>query len=100
MGLEVKGKVFSGIGKGRYYVGHEEYQKRFRERLGYSPYPGTLNVKIEDGKMVEELNRARSTGGVKIDGFRVDGESFSSLNCVNGEMGGQTVTPLFIDVTH
>ena len=42
--LTFTGRVFSGIGKGRYYVGHPEYQKRFEAALGYRPYPGTLNV--------------------------------------------------------
>ena len=98
--VEVKGRVFSGIGKGRYYVGHEEYQKRFRQALGYAPYPGTLNLKIEDSESVERLYRVRSSGGVKIDGFKAGSESFSSLSCVGGEMRGQLITLLFIDVTH
>jgi len=96
----VKGRVFSGIGKGRYYVGHEEYQKRFRKALGYAPYPGTLNLKIEDRGSVEALRQIRSSGGIAIEGFNVDGESFSRLNCVEGEMRGRRITLLFIDVTH
>lgn len=98
--VEVRGRVFSGIGKGGYYVGHKEYQERFRKALGYAPYPGTLNVKIEDRESIERLGRVRASGGVRIEGFKVGGESFSSLNCVSGEMRGRRVTLLFIDVTH
>jgi len=100
MRTEVKGRVFSGIGKGRYYVGHEEYQRRFSQVLGYAPYPGTLNLKIEDRRSVEALRQVRSSGGIAIGGFNVDGESFSRLNCVDGEMRGRRITLLFIDVTH
>jgi riboflavin kinase len=98
--LEVRGKVFSGMGKGRYYVGHPEYQKRFEASLGYRPYPGTLNIKLEDDALIATLRRLRSLPGVKVESFVKDGESFSALNCFDGVMDGQRVTLLFIDVTY
>ena len=96
---KLRGRVFSGMGKGRYYVGHPEYQKRFEECLGYRPYPGTLNLKLEDDALVAELKHLRSVGGVRVDSFVRNGESFSALNCFNGVLDGQIVTLLFIDVT-
>jgi riboflavin kinase, archaea type len=100
MQLKVRGKVFSGMGKGRYYVGHPEYQKRFAQFLGYAPYPGTLNVKLEDPRMTQALGELRSAGGIKVPSFTLDGESFSSLTCFGGELRGERVTLLFIDVTY
>ena len=100
MRLEVSGKVFSGMGKGRYYVGHPEYKKRFERSLGYVPYPGTLNVKLEDGGTIEALKQLRSKGGIKVEGFTLNGESFSNLTCFDGELRGERVTLLFIDVTY
>jgi riboflavin kinase len=100
MRLSATGMVFSGMGKGRYYVGHPEYQRRFRERLGYSPYPGTLNVKLMDGETIRRLGEVRLMEGVKIDGFALEGESFSGLNCFGGEMRGEKVTLIFVDVTY
>ena len=99
MQLKVRGRVFSGMGKGRYYVGHPEYQKRFEVCLGYRPYPGTLNLKLEDDALIGDLKHLRKMGGVIVDSFVRDGESFSALNCFNGMMNGQIVTLLFIDVT-
>ncbi len=99
MQLEVRGRVFSGMGKGRYYVGHPEYQKRFEECLGYRPFPGTLNVKLEDDALIAALKHLRTMGGFKVDSFVRDGETFSALNCFNGMMDGQRVTLLFIDIT-
>ena len=99
MQLTVSGRVFSGMGKGRYYVGHPEYQKRFKERLGYAPYPGTLNIKIEDSSMIRRLRELKSEDGVKVEGFTLGGESFSALSCFDGTMRGEKVTLLFIDVT-
>jgi riboflavin kinase, archaea type len=98
--LQVTGKVFSGMGKGRYYVGHPEYQRRFKESLGYAPYAGTLNVKLEDESVIKKLKDIRSVGGKKVEGFTLGGESFSSLRCFDGELKGERVTLLFIDVTY
>ena len=88
------------MGKGRYYVGHPEYQRRFEKTLGYAPYPGTLNVKLEDDSLIQDLKNLRGGGGVKIEGFTLKGESFSSLTCIDGDLGGERVTLLFIDVTY
>lgn len=100
MVFEVRGRVFSGMGKGRYYVGHPEYQRRFEEALGYRPYPGTLNVKLEEEGAISGLRSLRRSGGRTIEGFDIDGESFSSLACFDGKLRGERVTLLFIDVTY
>ncbi len=100
MKLAVSGRLFSGMGKGKYYVGHPEYQKRFRERLGYAPYPGTLNIKLEDPSVIKTLKDLRSNDGVEMKGFEVGGESFSALTCFDGDLRGERVTLLFIDVTY
>ena len=100
MRVTATGRVFSGMGKGKYYVGHPEYQRRFVERLGYAPYPGTLNVKLEDPGTIGRLRELRSEDGVKVGGFILGGESFSPLTCFDGELRGERVTLLFIDVTY
>ena len=100
MKVQVAGRVFSGMGKGRYYVGHPEYQRRFKECLGYAPYAGTLNLKLEDGATVQTLKEIRSRDGLKVEGFTLGGESFSPLSCFDGELRGERVTLLFIDVTY
>jgi riboflavin kinase, archaea type len=100
MRLTVTGRVFSGMGKGKYYVGHAEYQKRFKESLGYAPYPGTLNVKLEEGSVIQKLKDLRSQDGTKVEGFTLRGESFSALTCFDAELRGERATLLFIDVTY
>jgi len=100
MKLEVKGTAFSGIGKGKYYVGLPEYQKRFEAALGYKPYPGTLNLKIQDKATVHRLAELRSSVGTRVPGFTLDGEQFSSLVCFDGRLRDERVALLFIDITH
>jgi len=100
MKVQVSGRVFSGMGKGRYYVGHPEYQRRFRECLGYAPYPGTLNIKLEDSAVIKKLNELRSRDELRVEGFTLGGESFSALTCFDGNLRRERVTLLFIDVTY
>lgn len=42
----VKGRVSSGLGKGQVFLSQEGYQERLRKILGYSVFPGTLNIKV------------------------------------------------------
>ncbi len=37
-------EVFSGLGEGEFYV--SIYAKGFRVKLGFTPYPGTLNTRL------------------------------------------------------
>ncbi|MFA4936532.1 MAG: DUF120 domain-containing protein, partial [Candidatus Methanoperedens sp.] len=41
----LSGKVITGLGEGQYYISLEGYRTQFREKLGFDPYPGTLNIK-------------------------------------------------------
>jgi riboflavin kinase, archaea type len=100
MRYEFGGRVFSGMGRGRYYVGHPEYQKRFEVLLGYRPYPGTLNVKLEDEGEVQKMRSLRSGNGRRLEGFVASGESMSAVACFKGELGGEEVAVLSIEVTH
>ena len=42
--VEIKGTLISGMGEGAYYMGLKGYTKQFKSKIGYIPFPGTLNV--------------------------------------------------------
>lgn len=44
--IYLKGRVFSGIGEGRIYV--ELYSGLIKRVLGIEPYPGTLNIALDN----------------------------------------------------
>ncbi|MGB9936382.1 MAG: DUF120 domain-containing protein [Methanobacterium sp.] len=50
--MEIKGIVTSGQGKGAYFMSQSVYQIQFKEKLNFTPFPGTLNIKIDE----EEIN--------------------------------------------
>ena len=47
--LRVKGKVFSGSGEGAKFIQLPWVKKQITEKLGFTPYPGTLNIKVTEG---------------------------------------------------
>ena len=44
--LCLKGKVFSGKGEGTGFVKLSWATRQIKEKLGFSPYPGTLNIRL------------------------------------------------------
>ena len=44
--VTLEGVLFTGLGEGAYYVTRDKYRKQFMEKLGFDPYPGTLNLKL------------------------------------------------------
>src|ERR671928_100116 len=46
--IDFKGTIVSGMGEGAYYMSLDGYKKQFKEKLGYEPFPGTLNLKLEE----------------------------------------------------
>lgn len=56
--MEITGKIISGTHKGSYFMSLEVYQQEFREKLGFQPFPGTLNLEIsqEDAQTIHGLD--------------------------------------------
>ena len=56
------GKIVSGLGKGSYFVGLDWVQEQCMEKLGFRPYPGTLNLRIEGDALhlLEQLQNKKT----------------------------------------
>jgi riboflavin kinase len=46
--IEVEGRIFTGRGEGRKYVELEWVKQQVKEKLGFDPYPGTLNLRLNE----------------------------------------------------
>ncbi|MEM2570775.1 MAG: DUF120 domain-containing protein [Thermoproteota archaeon] len=88
----VKGRVFSGEGKGRLFVNIPWAMKQFVEKLGFKPYPGTLNIRLlpEHRVTVEILENHRGIEIVPKEGF-YPGKCFKAT--VSGRIKGAVVIP-------
>jgi len=82
------GRLVSGLGEGKYYTAHPGYQRQFEERLGFTPYPGTLNIEIAG----VERNKLRllGGGGIPIEAFRAEDRTFGSVVCFKAMVNGVT----------
>jgi riboflavin kinase len=88
--ITLRGKVFSGGGTGSLFVNLTWAKKQFMEKLGFSPYPGTLNLQLPSRADTENLRKAE---GIKIEpqeGFH-SGRCFKAL--VMGKVWGAIVIP-------
>jgi len=82
-----KGKVISGLGEGRYYTEQNGYVQQFKEKLGFVPYPGTLNVEIE---FVErnKLRLLKNHDSIDIEEFKTKNRTFGGVRCFRAEING------------
>lgn len=76
--ITIHGCVQSGMGEGGYYICQDQYMKQFGEKLGFMPFEGTLNVKV-DPEDVGKLDVIRSIAGITINGFSDNGRSFGDV---------------------
>ena len=95
------GSVFSGTGRGGYYVGHPEFMKRFEKVLGYAPYPGTLNLRLSSPEEIEKRRRLRvGRKTLSIEEFQYRGETFSAVGIFRGRIGVRVADLLVVRITH
>ena len=96
------GKVFQGLGEGAYYIGLEGYKTQFAKALGFDPYPGTLNVKLESAIQIEQKRELRGFDGLRIEGFQRDGRTYGGARCYRAKVGKKELpgAVLVIDRTH
>ncbi|MFH2028313.1 MAG: DUF120 domain-containing protein [Nanoarchaeota archaeon] len=74
----INGIVEKGIGEGAYYVSQKEYQDQFKEKMGFTAFPGTLNLRIDKEELLSFIS---STLPVKIQGFQTKQRTFGPLTC-------------------
>jgi riboflavin kinase len=82
------GEITSGMGEGEYYMNLEEYKEQFIEKLGFTPFPGTMNLKLSGSEDLISRNGLSEIPGIIIDGFKKDGRTFGSVKCFKAEIEG------------
>ena len=91
--IVIKGNVILGLGEGAYYV--DLYSLRFREALGFTPFSGTLNVRISDDESFKAIARMKHTPPLIVRGFSHEGRTFGDVICyrvkVNQKVEGAIV---------
>jgi riboflavin kinase len=83
----LQGTVISGLGEGRYYMSLAPYVQQFAEKIGFAPYPGTLNIRLESSSL-QVRKRLDQLEWVQIKGFSADGRTFGDARCLPCRIDG------------
>ena len=96
--VTLEGTVFTGLGEGAYYIGKEHYLKQFVEKLGFKPYPGTLNLKLTSDYDVKARAELEGYPAVEIEGFQNTDRTFGLVKCypalIGNKVKGALITAL------
>jgi riboflavin kinase len=95
--LMITGSVFTGLSEGSYYMSLDGYRKQFISKLGFDPFPGTLNLRVSK----EELNERKILDTypfVYIEGFANAKRTYGPAKCfraiVNEKVKSAIVLPI------
>ncbi len=75
------GKVIAGMGQAGYFLSRDGYRQQFLDRLGFIPFPGTLNVLLDQPFPA-------SAPSVTILGFYEKEKSFGACQCYRIRING------------
>jgi riboflavin kinase len=81
--IHIKGNIASGQGKGAFFVSQQEYIQQFKEKLGFLPYSGTLNITVQQQKTRSIIQQAT---GFIVHGFQTKDKKFGNVKCIDGEI--------------
>lgn len=81
------GRVVSGIGEGKYYTEQNGYAEQFKDKLGFIPFPGTLNVEIETVEK-NKLKLLKDSKVININEFKTKNRTFGPVKCFKAKING------------
>jgi riboflavin kinase len=96
--INLEGVLFRGLGEGAYYVTKDGYRKQFIEKLGFDPYPGTLNIKLITDYDLKSLSELETYPAIELEGFVDESRTFGSVKCypamINNKAKGAVIHAL------
>jgi riboflavin kinase len=78
--LKLTGHVTSGMKKGGEFISKSGYTKQFLDRLGYEPFPGTLNIEL-NGESERNRDSLDEMDNVLIGKWSDGTKSFGAVLC-------------------
>jgi CTP-dependent riboflavin kinase len=72
------GKIVSGVGQGAFFTRLDWFQEQCQQKLGFKPYPGTLNIEISNDKIpqIEVLENEEGLEFIPPDAAFCSGKAF------------------------
>ena len=79
-GLSLSGTITTGMGEGKHYISLPGYERQFESELGYTPFPGTLNVDLDEAS-VRSRPELSAQASVPIDSWEDGDRTFGAATC-------------------
>ncbi|MFH1521144.1 MAG: DUF120 domain-containing protein [Candidatus Micrarchaeota archaeon] len=76
--LDVSGRITKGLGEGKYYLSLDGYKKQIKEKFGFVPFPGTLNIELDEEEMWKKQHVLRMEPTVIL-GFKDKTRTYGDL---------------------
>jgi riboflavin kinase len=90
--MKIYGIIVSGTQKGSFFMSLEVYQTQFLEKLGFKPFPGTLNLDVAEEDASQIINLQDQMGIIKGSGSYGDVKYLHAR--LNGEIEGALLFPV------
>ena len=94
--VELKGTLVSGMGEGAYYMALKGYTKQFKTKIGYVPFPGTLNVRLDQKIHQEAMKQFETLEGIKIKSFSDGKRTYGWVKCFPAKLNNSINCELII----
>jgi riboflavin kinase len=94
--IEFKGIIISGMGEGAYYMSMKGYAKQFKSKLGYVPFPGTLNVKLKDKEFIEAKRLLDAHPAILVYGFSDGKRTYGWVKCYPAKVNNNVDAALIL----
>jgi len=72
------------------------YAKQFKSKLGYIPFPGTLNVKLKDKEFIEAKRSLEAYPAVMVNGFSDDRRTYGWVKCYPARINNKVDAALIL----
>lgn len=97
--MKIKGVLVDGMGDGKKFLSMEQYKKGFEALLGFEPYPGTLNLELDE-KGVEKVRELKKIDTREVPGFVLDGKQFYQIKVYRARIEEEDGAIIFPMLSH
>jgi riboflavin kinase len=91
---KITGVVFSDLGRAASFMALDWVQASLSDKLGFSPYPGTLNLRLETQPMILAWREIQQSSGIELG---APGAAFCQARCflveIEGKHQGAVILP-------
>ena len=95
--VRIRGVIYSDLGRAASFTQLDWVREEFKGKLGIDPYPGTLNLMVNEPGLLKELRKIRKSPGIETtpqEGF-CTAKAFQVL--IEGKVRGAIIIPLVPD---